>query len=96
MAEKRLIDADKLKTAIRAESWVQERKVQIALDFIDIIISEQPTVDALEVVRCRDCKHWDSETWFCDIHSAFGHYDLDWNMFSEEDFCSCGERRSNA
>lgn len=29
-----------------------------------------PTVDAVEVVRCRDCKHWDSETWFCDNHST--------------------------
>ena len=26
--------------------------------------------NTVEVVRCRDCKHWDSETWFCDNHST--------------------------
>ena len=47
----------------------------------------------VEVVRCRDCKHWDSETWFCDNHSTFDHHGLEWNMFSEDDFCSYGERK---
>ena len=59
-------------------------------------IEDSPTVDAVEVVRCRDCKHWDSETWFCDNHSTFGHHGLEWNMFSEDDFCSYGERKDGA
>ena len=56
-------------------------------------IMDAETVDAVEVVRCRDCKHWDSETWFCDNHSTVGHHGLEWNMFSEDDFCSYGERK---
>ena len=88
----RLIDADALiqNHGNDVTNWDNPYAVKVSS------IEHAPTVDAVEVVRCRDCKHWDSETWFCDIHSAFGHYDLEWNMFSEEDFCSCGERRSNA
>ena len=58
MANERLISADALKRAIRQENWVKERRVQLTLDFIDIIIGEQPTVDAVEVVRCKDCKYF--------------------------------------
>lgn len=55
-------------------------------------IENAPTVDAVEVVRCRECKCWDSETGFCDIHSRFYHGGLDWDMFNEDDFCSQGEK----
>ena len=51
--EKRLIDANALWKAILAESWKQIRIVQLTLDFIKIIIDEQPTVDAVEVVHGR-------------------------------------------
>ena len=49
--EKRLIDANALKRTIRMESWKQETQIQLALDYIDIIIDEQPKVDAVEVVH---------------------------------------------
>ena len=103
----RMIDADKLKTAIRAESWKQERKVQLTLDFIDIIISEQPSVDAVEVVRCRDCTYWGDEDGKlqgsdgvlfarCKAHNYLidGRH-TGWCP-SENDFCSYGERKEGA
>ena len=40
----RLIDVDKLKDII-SDTWVLDR------------IDEQPTVDAVPVVRCKDCKY---------------------------------------
>ena len=93
MEEKRLIDADKIYDAIerryQVSSGIEHRCER---DFLDLICASD-TVDAVEVVRCRDCKHWDSETWFCDNHSTFGHHGLEWNMFSEDDFCSYGERK---
>ena len=49
--EKRLIDANALKRTIRMESWKQETQIQLALDYIDIIIDGQPKVDAVEVVH---------------------------------------------
>lgn len=53
-------------------------------------------MDALknEPVRCKDCKFWDKETGFCDKHSRFYHGGMDWDMFSDEDFCSQGERKT--
>lgn len=47
----RLIDGDKLE---RQEYWGNER----CFDYVDAEdIDNAPTVDAVEVVRCKDCKH---------------------------------------
>ena len=59
-------------------------------------------VDAVEVVRCKDCKHWHEKTGWCTQHSYFIGRDgmachpsqsSEWKMFSEDDFCSYGKRR---
>ena len=88
----RLIDADKINYHEHTEC-MGHGDFETVRTVTDKEIAEIPIVDAVEVVRCRDCKHWDSETWFCDINSAFGHHGLDWNTFDEEDFCSYGERK---
>ena len=49
---KRLIYVNALKRAIRMESWKLETQIQLALDYIDIIIDEQPTVDAV-ILPCK-------------------------------------------
>ena len=54
-------------------------------------IDEAPTVDAVEVVRCRGCKHWCFETGLCNLHSNFSKSVL--HFFDEYDFCSYGERK---
>ena len=54
--EKRLIDAEALKKAVRM--W--PRTKQPVLFYIGTVlkgIEEAPTVDAVEVVRCKDCIH---------------------------------------
>ena len=84
----RLIDANALKRAIRMESWKQETQIQLALDYIDIIIDEQTKVDAVEVVRCKDCKYY--------YYSAYAMRcvcDFDNKEWDKDDFCSYGERR---
>ena len=88
----RLIDADKINYHEHTEC-MGHADIETVRTVTDKEIAEIPTVDAVEVVRCLDCKHWDSETWFCDNHSTFGHHGLDWNTFDEEDFCSYGERK---
>ena len=88
----RLIDADKINYHEHTEC-MGHGDFETVRTVTDKEIAEIPTVDAVPVVRCRDCKHWDSETWFCDINSTFGHHGLDWNTFDEEDFCSYGERK---
>ena len=67
-------------------------------------VEEMPTVDAVEVVRCRQCKHWGDEDGKlqrsdgvlfarCKIHN----YLLDGRHTgwcpTENDFCSYGERK---
>lgn len=92
----KLIDADKIVNGIALYMTENAYLNDTPLDELKMVanwITDAPTVDAVEVVRCRDCKHWDSETWFCDNHSTFGHHGLEWNMFSEDDFCSYGERK---
>ncbi len=56
----------------------------------------------MEIVRCSDCKHYDPNTEFCDIHSHFITRDgefcypsesSEWKMFSPDYFCGDGKRR---
>ena len=54
-----------------------------------------PTVDAVEVVRCKDCKYYNPESQRCD-HPCLD-YDVEcfdhWIDTEPDDFCSYGERR---
>ena len=56
-------------------------------------IKNQPTVDAVEVVRCKDCKYGEVDD--VDIPSQYlCHYDGEsWN--DENHFCSYGEKMDN-
>lgn len=71
-----------------------------ALQFAEMVvdvrdIEDAPTVDAVEVVRCKDCKHYHKITETdkhcrCDIFC--GCYDKPYPT-EPDDFCSYGERR---
>ena len=85
----RLIGCDKLCTDL-LERWNiadKNREDQIRwlmADVVTPIVVSQPTVDAIEVVRCRECKHHDGIRcfrWNSTIITGF------------DDFCSNGERK---
>lgn len=82
----RLVDADTLKRKaqkLSIEAWKINRvaKVtQILNQFIDWI-EGMPTIDAVEVVRCRDCKNRAKHV-VC-------------HFLGEDGFCSYGERRED-
>ena len=57
------------------------------------MIDTMPKVDAVEVVRCMDCKHWRRDTFSCDF-SPYGKIYEAPNWY-EEDFCSYGERKTD-
>ena len=74
----RLIDADALKADIKEKrdhldsSNVVGRGEYIALNKALTMIDEQPTVDAVEVVRCGQCKYFRTakctsreDGWYC-------------------------------
>ena len=92
--EKRLIDANALKSEFE---WLKSVSNETSKDEIQEIIQRivnAPTVDAVEVVRCKDCKHWqhvEDGTGVC-INPRFhlpGHPDP---TMEHDGFCSCGER----
>lgn len=88
----RLIDADKLE---KQEYWGNER----CFDYVDAEdIDNAPTVDAVPVVRCKDCKHYRNyANGLCYIHTepktnARG-YSGEAVCVEPDDFCSYGERK---
>ena len=79
----RLINAD----VLYKEIYHQERRLEKCyVDHLGII-TEQPSVDAVPVVRCGKCKWWSEELWAC---TARGHG----LASSDPDFyCADGERK---
>ena len=85
----RLIDADRLLQGYEDH------------DFIDThIVWNAPTVDAVPVIRCRDCKHQEKHfhtdgrrkgggyyIYGCELAERYSHVCLD------DDFCSRAERK---
>lgn len=63
----RLIDADEMLK--RLESWNTDDEMDKALyNFTLNRIIEQPTVDAVPVIRCRDCDNY--KLWECYVEQA--------------------------
>lgn len=92
----RLIDADKLRKDVLDlpncyNGFSDSYDKAMIIDLVD----EQPTVDAVEVVRCKDCKWWKtnyrwngSERKVCVIEA----YEP---VRNEDEYCSWAERRED-
>ena len=78
--EKRLIDA---------YAFIEKMKRTSRYFDVKFDIDEMPTIDAVPVVRCRDCKHCDPENHHCD-HPMSTSAPL---IRKPDDFCSYGERK---
>lgn len=84
----RLIDADKLLTKVVAVSNSMGQVTWSAVSTIDILTAQ--TIDAVEVVRCKDCLYsTERDGHLCCIHGV--SYRKSWNK--PDFFCSRGERR---
>lgn len=75
----RLIDAEELECLFNGQI---EQGVGVidAFDAFYDALQDTPTVDAVEVVRCKDCRY-------------FKLYKCRMGYSSHDDFCSYGERR---
>lgn len=97
MAEKRLIDAnalyDKVEKKYKVSSGIVHSGYREVLD----MICDAHTVDAVEVVRCKDCKWLDPIKQECCGNIVTGNEGgADFTInFEENDFCSFGERRTD-
>lgn len=85
----RLIDADALTKEIKMD--IEDVGLQERMIFHRI--NDAPTVDAVEVVRCKDCKHahmtYGGECKYCDMWEEDGEA-----LYLDGDFfCAYGERK---
>lgn len=53
------------------------------------ILSDIPSADVVEVVRCKDCKWYEKEWCYCGLHN---NADKD---IKPTDYCIYGERKDN-
>ena len=89
MAEQRLIYADDFLDLFYVASAGQDNAF---VKTVEMVVEDTPAVDAVPVVRCKDCKWWSRNVGIVD--SPNGHcfsHDIDPNGY---DFCSYGERKT--
>ena len=65
-----------------------------AIRLIHNAIDNAPTIDAVPVVRCRDCKHRGTDD--CIFHIKGEPADEELLLKLDNDFCSYGERKEGA
>ena len=79
----RAIDADRLKRSFEANTPIA---FQDCVPGIHAIIDLEPTVEAIPVIRCKDCKYWGEDGYRNGCRYA--------NCIMEEnDYCSMAERK---
>lgn len=87
----RLIDADAFRRELD-NHWPFTKEGQreyviadMAKSTLLVVLNNMPTIDAVQVVRCKDCKYFDSED-DCDCPMDVRYSDF---------FCKMGERRTD-
>ena len=83
MTSMRLIDADRALEIVRNQGIAHPNAYHLT-NYATLILRESPTVDAVPVVRCRECKY----------RSKDGCHIIDADIWmDDDDFCSHGERK---
>ena len=83
----RLIDADRLSEAIYDNVPAPYEDASWAKENCLVEIEAAQTIDAVPVVRCRECKYRDGTP---------GQPNIQCGQMHEDDFCSYGERKEGA
>lgn len=74
----RLIDADSLLKRMQNDPLFD----LVERYGVSGVIEAEPTVDAVPVIRCKDCKYWNGSGKYCDYEMSG----------LEDDFCSWAKR----
>ena len=90
----RLIDADRLSEAIYDNVPAPYEDASWAKENCLAEIEAAQTVDAVPVVRCRECKHCGTDD--CIFHIKGEPADEELLLKLDNDFCSYGERKEGA
>ena len=97
----RLIDADKLMqdVKINAERWavIRNKTVESIIDKVLYIIEHTETVDAVPVVRCKDCKHAKRSSYVTERYGVPGVKTCKRlrRCVGPDDFCWQGEQKDD-
>ena len=76
--------------------FVNQDNPMTSLDELINRIVTAPTIDAVEVVRCKECIHWYDREGVCLKIYSDGNVSADaWHERKPDDFCSYGERKDN-
>ena len=87
----RLIDADRAIEIVRSQGVAHPNAYHLT-NYATLILREAPTVDAVEVIRCRECKYRFKNNG----HSRTGCPIIDTHIWmDDDDFCSHGERKDD-
>lgn len=96
----RLIDANKLEANMYHEAFETDTDMQkwdsgcwIRYKMFENQIEKMPTVDAVEVVRCKDCKWWKSNYMWDGRERKVCIIEAYEPVRSGDHYCSMGERR---
>lgn len=84
----RPIDAD------RFLKMMSHWKPYMDMDNVREAIKKMPTIDAVPVVRCKDCKHFEVDDGLPDGRLCLMHGHR-WTAPRPDDYCSRGERKED-
>ena len=90
----RLIDANRAMEIVRDQRIAHPNAYHLT-NYATLILQEAPTVDAVEVVRCKDCKHYKEfrtkrNKQIMRLCCRMGKNDMEYSV-KPDDFCSYGE-----
>lgn len=93
----RLIDADAFKDYIDCGHLRPPTEVCFSEWDVCDMIDKRPTIDAIEVVRCRECEYWkcNPNTKNYGVCRKVSYDDFEVVM-EKDDFCSYGERKEDS
>ena len=96
----RLIDGDLLMKTVFNDVVLVDGEVKGVGLILAETVDKAPTIDAVEVVRCRECVHWKptgskAGNSFSDME-YIGGCEFTNYCRRESDFCSYGERKEGA
>ena len=95
----RLIDADALEKKLNEDrKWLIEQGMRgtenILVHYLMRNLYEAPTINAVSVVRCKDCMYSETDDmgfYYC-VHDIIGGYGA---TLDADTFCSYGERKDD-
>ncbi len=97
--EQRLINANALFSAIEEMEIIgtmdNENDAAVSQSTVLDIVFAAKTIDAVQVVRCRECKRWGTPIPIEMKEDGYGYCGGLWTNTHKDDYCAWGERRND-